>query len=94
MPVGTVFKCNGVVLRITQIGKECHNGCEIYKKMGDCIMPREGVFLRGASWRHDPGRRYILEGGCITMKKICSIIFERCGGGIFGGLRRHKCRRN
>lgn len=44
MPVGTEFVCNGVVLRMTQIGKECHNGCEIYKKMGDCIMPREGVF--------------------------------------------------
>lgn len=44
LPVGTVFQCNDVVLRMTQIGKECHNGCEIYKKMGDCIMPREGVF--------------------------------------------------
>ncbi len=45
-PVGTIFECNDVVLEITQIGKECHNGCEIFKKMGDCIMPREGVFAR------------------------------------------------
>lgn len=44
LPVGTVFECNDVVLRMTQIGKKCHNGCEIYKVMGDCIMPREGVF--------------------------------------------------
>ena len=29
-----------------QIGKECHHGCEIFQKMGDCIMPREGVFAR------------------------------------------------
>jgi len=31
---------------MTQIGKECHQGCAIYQKMGDCIMPREGVFAR------------------------------------------------
>lgn len=46
LPVGTVFCCNEVVLEMTQIGKECHHGCEIFKKMGDCIMPREGVFAR------------------------------------------------
>lgn len=46
LPVGTVFGCNEVVLEMTQIGKECHHGCEIFKKMGDCIMPREGVFAR------------------------------------------------
>lgn len=45
-PVGTRFACNEVVLELTQIGKECHSGCEIYKVMGDCIMPREGVFTR------------------------------------------------
>ena len=32
------------VLEMTQIGKECHSHCEIYKRMGECIMPREGVF--------------------------------------------------
>ena len=36
----------GENLEITQIGKQCHNGCEIFKIMGDCIMPREGVFAR------------------------------------------------
>ena len=46
MAVGTRFRCNNVILELTQIGKECHNGCEIFKKMGDCIMPREGVFTR------------------------------------------------
>lgn len=44
LSVGTRFKCNDVILEMTQIGKECHNGCTIYKQMGDCIMPREGVF--------------------------------------------------
>ena len=46
LPVGTRFACGEVLLELTQIGKKCHNGCEIFKKMGDCIMPREGVFCR------------------------------------------------
>ncbi|MBP8639401.1 MAG: MOSC domain-containing protein [Oscillospiraceae bacterium] len=46
LPIGSRFACNDVLLELTQIGKECHNGCEIFKKMGDCIMPREGVFTR------------------------------------------------
>lgn len=46
LPVGTRLQCNNVVLEITQIGKECHHHCQIYAKMGDCIMPREGVFAK------------------------------------------------
>ena len=46
LPVGTRFRCSDVILELTQIGKECHNGCKIYKIMGDCIMPREGVFTK------------------------------------------------
>lgn len=46
LPVGTIFKCGDVMLEMTQIGKECHSHCEIYKVMGDCIMPREGVFAK------------------------------------------------
>ena len=46
LPVGTLLVCGEVVLEMTQIGKECHSHCAIYKVMGDCIMPREGVFAR------------------------------------------------
>ena len=46
LPVGTKFRCYDVVLEMTQIGKICHHGCAIFQKMGDCIMPREGVFTR------------------------------------------------
>ena len=46
LPVGTKFRCNEVLLEMTQIGKECHTHCAIYHKMGTCIMPREGVFAR------------------------------------------------
>lgn len=45
-PVGTRFSCGDVLLELTQIGKECHSHCEIFKKMGECIMPTEGVFAR------------------------------------------------
>ena len=44
LAVGTRFQCGEAVLEMTQIGKECHSHCEIYKRMGECIMPREGVF--------------------------------------------------
>lgn len=46
LPVGTKFACNDVVLELTQIGKECHSGCAIFKKMGECIMPKQGVFTK------------------------------------------------
>lgn len=49
LPVGTRFICGDVVLEMTQIGKECHAHCQIYHRMGDCIMPREGVFARVVS---------------------------------------------
>ncbi|MDO4356558.1 MAG: molybdopterin-binding protein [Clostridia bacterium] len=46
LPVGTRLRSGGVLLEITQIGKECHNHCAIHRAMGDCIMPREGVFAK------------------------------------------------
>lgn len=55
LPVGTKLKCNDVILQLTQIGKECHHGCAIFQKMGDCIMPREGVFTK------------VLKGGIISV---------------------------
>ena len=45
-PVGGIFRCGEVVLEITQIGKKCHSECEIFHMVGDCIMPREGIFAR------------------------------------------------
>lgn len=44
LPVGTKLTAGNVVLRMTQIGKECHTHCAIYQRMGECIMPRQGVF--------------------------------------------------
>lgn len=44
LPVGTRFKIGDVILELSQIGKECHSHCAIFHAVGDCIMPREGVF--------------------------------------------------
>ncbi len=46
LPVGTRLKAGETTLEVTQIGKKCHKGCEIFKKVGDCIMPREGIFVK------------------------------------------------
>ena len=46
LPVGTRFRIGDVLLEMTQIGKECHTHCAIYHMVGDCIMPREGVFAK------------------------------------------------
>ena len=44
LPIGTVLQVGETELEITQIGKECHHGCEIRQITGDCVMPREGIF--------------------------------------------------
>jgi len=47
LPIGTrVSVGKQIVLEITQIGKECHTRCAIYRQLGKCIMPEEGVFAR------------------------------------------------
>ncbi len=46
LPIGTKIKGGDVLLEVTQIGKKCHSECEIFKQVGDCIMPREGVFAK------------------------------------------------
>jgi MOSC domain-containing protein YiiM len=45
LPIGTTIRIGAsVVLRVTQIGKVCHERCAIYYQAGDCVMPREGIF--------------------------------------------------
>ncbi|MCL2816886.1 MAG: MOSC domain-containing protein [Clostridiales bacterium] len=55
LPIGTEILLGGkVLLRVTQIGKECHGGCAIKQIVGDCVMPREGIFAR------------VLKGGAVS----------------------------
>ena len=44
LPVGTLLKVGPAILRVTQIGKECHNDCAIKRAVGRCVMPTEGIF--------------------------------------------------
>jgi MOSC domain-containing protein YiiM len=47
LPLGTRLKLGDQVLaEVTQIGKQCHNRCAIFHQVGDCVMPREGIFAR------------------------------------------------
>ena len=46
LPVGTQIKSGDVLLEVTQIGKECHSHCETDHRMGECIMPTNGIFTR------------------------------------------------
>ena len=46
-PIGTqICVGNDILLEITQIGKKCHTGCAIFQQVGQCIMPKEGVFTK------------------------------------------------
>lgn len=64
VPVGQQLAVGqGVVLEITQIGKECHNaGCAIKKATGDCIMPREGLFAK------------VVKGGTISVNDEITLV--------------------
>ncbi|MDU2198919.1 MAG: MOSC domain-containing protein [Peptostreptococcaceae bacterium] len=46
LPVGTKLKIGECEVEVTQIGKKCHNGCAIKQTTGDCVMPREGIFVK------------------------------------------------
>ena len=63
LPIGT--RVGDVFLEITQIGKECHSHCQIYHQVGDCIMPREGVFAR------------VLHGGWVTVGDELELTTEK-----------------
>lgn len=63
LPIGNRFKIGGdTELEVTQIGKECHNRCEIFKQIGDCIMPREGIFAK------------VIKGGSIKVGDIIEVL--------------------
>ena len=62
LPVGSWIGIGEAVLELTQIGKECHSHCAIYHSVGDCIMPREGVFAR------------VLKGGIIRVSDRVEVL--------------------
>ena len=46
LKIGDIIKNKDITLTVTQIGKECHNHCSIYYSVGECIMPKYGIFTR------------------------------------------------
>lgn len=46
LPIGTKMKIGKALLEVTQIGKECHSGCEVARIVGKCVMPHEGIFAK------------------------------------------------
>ena len=64
LPVGQEIKIGEVELEVTQIGKECHTRCAIYYRVGQCIMPKNGIFTR------------VLKGGKIKVNDECVLIEE------------------
>ncbi len=64
LAVGTKLKVGSIIVEVTQIGKECHTRCAIYRKVGDCIMPKEGIFVK------------ILKGGVIKIGDPVDILTE------------------
>ena len=59
LPIGIQLYLGETVLEVTQIGKECHQGCAIFQAVGDCVMPRRGIFAR------------VIEGGELSSESRC-----------------------
>jgi len=62
LPVGTKLQIGETLQEVTQIGKECHSGCAIFQQVGQCVMPKEGIFTR------------VLKGGKIKVGDEISIV--------------------
>lgn len=62
LPIGTKLKLGQALLEVSQIGKTCHNRCNIYYQAGDCVMPREGIFA------------IVVNGGPVAVDDILEVI--------------------
>ncbi len=68
LPVGALLRIGREIeLQVTQIGKECHLGCEIRRQLGDCVMPREGIFAR------------VLKGGSVAAGDPIDVLEDGAG---------------
>ena len=62
LPIGAHLSVGETLLEVTQIGKVCHDHCAIYYAAGDCVMPREGIFVR------------VLEGGLLRAGDTITLV--------------------
>lgn len=62
LPIGTRLRLGQALVEVTQIGKVCHNRCAIFEQAGDCVMPREGIFVK------------VLEGGTVVTGDTVTVL--------------------
>lgn len=63
LPIGTQVTIGEEVIgEVTQIGKECHHGCAIRQQAGDCVMPREGIFIK------------VIQEGTVTVGDVIAVL--------------------
>ena len=62
LSIGQKIKIGDVLLEVTQIGKKCHDKCQIYYQVGECIMPKNGIFTK------------VLNGGTVKVGDECSLV--------------------
>ena len=62
LPIGTQLRIGTALVQVTQIGKVCHDKCAIYYQAGDCVMPREGIFVA------------VLEGGMVEAGDAVQVV--------------------
>lgn len=62
LPIGQLIQIGDVLLEVTQIGKKCHDKCQIYYQVGECIMPKNGIFTK------------VLNGGTVKVGDECSLV--------------------
>jgi molybdopterin adenylyltransferase len=96
LPLGTRLDINGALLEVTQIGKECHQHCQIYQQVGMCIMPLEGIFTRvlqaGTIKAGDPIRVILpIRAAIITLsdKGFSGQRADQSGPALAGALKDH-----
>ncbi len=62
LPIGQLIQIGDALLEVTQIGKKCHDKCQIYYQVGECIMPKNGIFTK------------VIKGGRVKVGDECNLI--------------------
>lgn len=62
LPIGQQIQIGEILLEVTQIGKKCHDKCQIYYQVGECIMPKNGIFTK------------VLKGGTVKVGDKCFLV--------------------
>ncbi len=74
LPIGARLRLGPALVEVTQIGKECHDRCAVYAQVGDCVMPREGVFARVLEGGEvEPGDAIVIERWSLVRAAVLTV---------------------